>query len=259
LNELPENKDLVLENVTFRYPGSETDILQNISLTIKAEGITAIVGASGSGKTTLMKLILRFYLPTQGKIRIGPADLETMTQYVWRAHCGSVMQDGYIFNESIANNIAIGDEVIDTNKLKKAVQIANIREFIETLPLGYNTKIGNEGMGISGGQKQRLLIARAVYKDPTFLFFDEATSALDSRNERMIMENLNEFFHGRTAVVIAHRLSTVKNADQIIVLDKGQLVEKGTHAELIALKGAYYSLVQNQLDLEKIPESTVNS
>jgi ATP-binding cassette subfamily B protein len=168
------------------------------------------------------------------------------------------MQDGFIFNDTIANNIAIGDEHVDKTKLKQAIHIANIREFIEELPLSYNTKIGAEGMGISGGQKQRILIARAVYKNPSFLFFDEATSALDSRNEKVIMENLNEFFKDRTAVVIAHRLSTVKNADQIIVLDKGQIIEKGTHIELLALKGSYYSLVKNQLELEKIESKIEN-
>ena len=251
-NELPEKKDLVLEGVSFRYKGTEKDVLENINLTIKSGGLTAIVGASGSGKTTLMKLLLRFYEPTAGKISIGSMDLESFTQQVWRANCGSVMQDGYIFNDTIAANIALGEEFIDQRKLRKAAETANIREFIETLPLSYHTKIGNEGIGISGGQKQRILIARAVYKNPGFLFFDEATSSLDSKNERIIMDNLNGFFGGRTAVVIAHRLSTVKNADQIVVLDKGRLVEKGTHHELLAIKGSYYSLVQSQLELEKV-------
>lgn len=258
-NELPDNKSLTLQDVTFRYLGDERHVLENINLTIQANKLTAIVGASGSGKTTLMKLLLRFYEPTSGKIKIGSTELERFTQRIWRENCGSVMQDGYIFNDTIANNIAIGEEHIDKEKLRKAVQIANIEEFIEGLPLSYNTKIGNEGLGISGGQKQRILIARAVYKNPTFLFFDEATSSLDSRNEKIIMENLDRFFQGRTAVVIAHRLSTVKNADQIIVLDKGTLVEKGTHEELVALKGVYYTLVQSQLDLEKIENAEINS
>lgn len=252
MNELPENKDLILENVSFRYLGGEENVLKDISITIEAKRLTAIVGASGSGKTTLMKLLMRFYLPQTGRIKVGNNDLENFRQHTWRENCGSVMQDGYIFNDTIANNIAFGEERIDKVKLRQSAQIANIHDFIETLPLGYNTTIGNEGIGISGGQKQRILIARAVYKNPTYLFFDEATSSLDSKNERLIMENLDQFFQGRTAVVIAHRLSTVKNADQIIVLDDGYLVEKGTHKELIALKGSYYSLVQSQLDLEEI-------
>ena len=252
--ELPENKDLTLKEVSFRYAGTEMNVLEDINLTIEAGRLTAIVGASGSGKTTLMKLLLRFYEPTAGKISIDSMDLESFTQQVWRANCGSVMQDGYIFNDTIANNIALGDEIIDRKKLRNAAETANIREFIEALPLHYNTKIGNEGIGISGGQKQRILIARAVYKNPHFLFFDEATSSLDSKNERTIMDNLNGFFGGRTAVVIAHRLSTVKNADQIVVLDKGRVVEKGTHYELLALKGSYYSLVQSQLELEKVAQ-----
>lgn len=259
LNELPANKDLVLEEVTFRYTGNETNVLEGINLTIESGKMTAIVGASGSGKTTLMKLLLRFYELTSGKISIDSVDLKNFTQQTWRASCGSVMQDGYIFNDTIANNIAIGEELIDKGKLKNAVRIANIQEFVESLPLSYNTKIGSEGIGISGGQKQRILIARAVYKNPTILFFDEATSSLDSKNERIIMENLNEFFYGRTAVVIAHRLSTVKNADQIVVLDHGMIAEKGTHSELIALRGAYYTLVQSQLELEKMDGTEINS
>lgn len=259
LNELPANKDLVLEEVTFRYTGNETNVLEGINLTIESGKMTAIVGASGSGKTTLMKLLLRFYEPTSGKISIDSVDLKNFTQQTWRASCGSVMQDGYIFNDTIANNIAIGEELIDKGKLKNAVRIANIQEFVESLPLSYNTKIGSEGIGISGGQKQRILIARAVYKNPAILFFDEATSSLDSKNERIIMENLNEFFYGRTAVVIAHRLSTVKNADQIVVLNHGMIAEKGTHSELIALRGAYYTLVQSQLELEKMDGAEINS
>ena len=258
-NELPENKNLVLDDITFRYTGDDTNVLKDISFTIESNKLTAIVGASGSGKTTLMKLLLRFYEPSKGKIKIGSVELGNLTQHIWRENCGSVMQDGYLFNDTIANNIAIGEDRIDKEKLKRAVEIANIQDFIESLPLSYNTKIGNEGMGISGGQKQRILIARAVYKNPTFLFFDEATSSLDSRNEKIIMQNLDNFFQGRTAVVIAHRLSTVKNADQIIVLDNGKMVEKGTHSELIALNGAYYSLVQSQLDLEKIESEEINS
>lgn len=258
LEALPDNHTLRLEGVSFRYTGSEQQILKEIDLTIPANKMTAIVGASGSGKTTLMKLLLRFYEPESGKIKIGESDLNVFTQRVWREHCGSVMQEGFIFNDTIAQNIAIGDDHIDKEKLKKAVHVANIREFIEELPLSYNTKIGTEGTGMSGGQKQRVLIARAVYKNPSFLFFDEATSSLDAHNEKIIMENLDEFFRGRTAVVIAHRLSTVKNADQIVVLDKGRIIEKGTHHELLELRGTYYNLVRNQLDLEKIEQQKVN-
>jgi ATP-binding cassette subfamily B protein len=248
-NELPENKMLTLDRVSFRYTGSASNVLDNISLTIPENKITAIVGASGSGKTTLMKLLLRFYEPIEGKLKIGESELNTIRQYTWRAHCGSVMQDGFLFSDTIANNIAVADEYIDKTKLKKAAHIANIRDFVDSLPLNFNTKIGAEGIGISGGQKQRILIARAVYKTPDFIFFDEATSALDANNEKVIMENLNDFFQGRTAVVIAHRLSTVKNADQIIVLDHGKIIEQGTHIELIELKGSYFHLVKNQLEL----------
>lgn len=258
INEIPQNEDLVLEGVSFRYNGMEDDVLRDINLTIPSQKVTAIVGSSGSGKTTLMKLLLRFYEPDSGKIRIGTNELENFTQYAWRDNCGSVLQDGYIFNDTIANNIAIGDDRIDKERLKLAVHIANIQDFIESLPLGYNTKIGDEGIGISGGQKQRILIARSVYKSPSFLFFDEATSSLDSVNERTIMDNLDEFFEGRTAIIIAHRLSTVKNADQIIVLDNGSIIEKGTHKELIDLQGSYFRLVKNQLALEQIENAQNN-
>lgn len=257
---LPEKKEIRLEKVHFKYVGSEQETLKNIDLVIPENQITAIVGASGSGKTTLMKLLLRFYEPTEGKLLLDNVDVTSFTQHIWREHCGSVMQEGFIFNDTIARNIAISDEIIDKEKLKKAVHVANIREFIEQLPLSYNTKIGAEGMGISGGQKQRILIARAVYKNPSLLFFDEATSALDANNEKIIMENLNEFFKGRTAVVIAHRLSTVKHADQIVVLDKGEIIERGTHAELLEARGSYYQLVKNQLELEKIENTeTINT
>ncbi|MBP6089634.1 MAG: peptidase domain-containing ABC transporter [Crocinitomicaceae bacterium] len=255
LSELPDNCEVELENLTFRYVGSDTEVLKNVNLLIPKNKITAIVGASGSGKTTLMKLLLRFYEPINGKIKVGNIDLNSFTQFVWRENCGSVMQDGFLFSDTIANNIAVGEDRIDKEKLKKAVHIANIQEFIESLPLSYNTKIGAEGMGISGGQKQRILIARAVYKNPQFLFFDEATSALDAQNETIIMQNLNDFFQGRTAVVIAHRLSTVKNADQIIVIDNGTIIEKGTHRDLLNLRGSYYNLVKNQLELEKIEKT----
>ncbi len=248
INELPA-QDIRVENLSFRYPGADQYVFEELSLTIPFRKTTAIVGTSGSGKTTLLKLLLKFYEPLSGDIKMGNTSLSHISPKALRDHCGVVMQEGYIFNDSIAGNIAVGNDYIDKNKLRKAVQIANIRDFIESLPLSYNTKIGNEGVGMSGGQKQRLFIARAVYKSPEYIFFDEATSALDANNEKVIMENLQQFFRGKTAVVIAHRLSTVKNADKIIVLDRGRLVEEGTHTELVALKGAYYHLVKNQLEL----------
>lgn len=250
ITELEPGQDISLRNVSFQYEGVGMErVLRDISLTIPAKKVTAIVGASGSGKTTLMKLLLKFYDPVQGEIRMDDADLKRVSASYWRSKCGAVMQEGYIFNDTIANNIAVGDERVDKARLKHAVTVANIRSFIEALPLGYNTKIGLEGMGLSTGQKQRILIARAVYKQPEYLFFDEATSALDANNEKIIMENLNQFFAGKTVVIIAHRLSTVKNADQIVVLDKGVIIEQGTHTELAARKGAYYELVKNQLEL----------
>ncbi len=250
--EIPTNEDIEIDNLTFRYIGASDPVIADMSLTIPHNKTTAIVGASGSGKTTLMKTLMRFYKPNKGAIKLGELNFQNISQKAWRDRCGVVMQDGYIFNDTIANNIALGETEIDKERLQNAVETANIKTFIESLPLSYNTEIGNEGVGISGGEKQRLLIARAVYKNPDFIFFDEATSALDAKNEKVIMENLDSFFKGRTAVVIAHRLSTVKNADQIVVLDKGKIVEKGTHQELVALKGSYYELVKNQLDLERL-------
>ncbi|MGI9650002.1 peptidase domain-containing ABC transporter [Chryseobacterium sp. RLHN22] len=246
--EIPE-KDISITDAAFKYTGAEQFVFENLNVTIPFQKTTAIVGASGSGKTTLLKLLMKFYDPTDGEIRIGNTPLKSISPKKWRDRCGVVMQEGYIFNDTIANNIAIGEDYIDKAKLRKAVQISNIKSFIEGLPLSYNTKIGNEGMGISGGQKQRLYIARAVYKSPEYIFFDEATSALDANNEKVIMENLEQFFKGRTAVVIAHRLSTVKQADKIIVLNKGKVVEEGNHTELVNLKGEYYRLVKNQLEL----------
>jgi ATP-binding cassette subfamily B protein len=250
INELPNNKSIRLENVNFSYDGAERDyVLEDLSLTIPQNQVTAIVGASGSGKTTIIKLLLGFYPPLKGEIKIDNTDLQELNPHLWRQKSGAVMQDGFIFSDTIANNIAVGEEEIDKQRLLHAVETANIKEFIDGLPLKYNTKIGMEGNGISQGQRQRLLIARAVYKNPDFLFFDEATNALDANNERIIMDNLSEFYQGKTVVVVAHRLSTVQQADNIIVLDKGKIVEEGTHKELTAQRGAYYTLVKNQLEL----------
>lgn len=253
-NELTDdfetNSSFHIQKVSFKYEGIGNDlVLKNLSIHIPANKITAIVGSSGSGKTTLMKLLLKFYDPTDGAINLENTNLKNISSKAWRDKCGVVMQEGYIFNDTIANNIAVGVDVIDKERLKQAALTANIVEFIDNLPLGYNTKIGMEGIGISTGQKQRILIARAVYKNPDYLFFDEATSALDANNEKIIMNNLSEFFKGKTVVVIAHRLSTVKNADQIIVLEKGQITEKGHHNDLTTKRGIYYELVKNQLEL----------
>jgi ATP-binding cassette subfamily B protein len=242
--------DIVLQDVSFQYAGpSSPHVLKDINLVIPSGKVTAIVGSSGSGKTTLMKLLLKFYEPTEGKISVGGQELSAISPRWWRNQCGVVMQEGYIFSDTIARNIAVSDEHIDEQRLLHAVKVSNIGSFIENLPLQYTTRIGNTGNGMSTGQKQRMLIARAVYKDPEFLFFDEATSALDASNEKIIMENLNRFFNGKTVVVIAHRLSTVKNADQIIVLEHGKIVETGNHQTLTRQKGKYYELVKNQLEL----------
>lgn len=249
INTIKDQADIFINDISFRYTGTDTNVIKNLSLTIPANKTTAIVGASGSGKTTLMKLLLRFYDPLKGDILLHKSSLKNISQKLWRSHYGVVMQEGYIFNDTIANNIAIGEDTIDKKRLAHAIDVANIRDYIESLPLAYNTKIGMEGVGFSTGQKQRLLIARAVYKNPKYLFFDEATSALDANNEKVIMENLNTFFKNKTVVVIAHRLSTVKNAHQIVVLDEGKIVEIGNHKELVAKKGNYYNLVKNQLEL----------
>lgn len=247
---LPETGDLRFDNVSFQYNGPQSRmVLKNVSFNIPKGRTTAIVGASGSGKTTILKLMLNFYQPTEGTIRVGDVNLANLHNVLWRNLCGVVMQDGYIFNDTIARNIALGDDIIDKVKLLKAVKVANIQTFIESLPLGYNSKIGQEGLGLSQGQKQRILIARAVYKNPEYIFFDEATSSLDAYNELIVMEGLDEFFEGRTSVIVAHRLSTVKKADNIIVIDGGEIVEQGTHEELTYNRGTYFHLVRNQLEL----------
>jgi len=249
--EIPTNKDLILNDVTFGYDATSVGepVIKGVNLTIPSGKQTAIVGTSGSGKTTLIKLLLGYYPLGKGDIYLGENNLKNFSIREWRKKCGVVMQDGYIFSDSIAKNIAPGVEIIDKERLLNSVVTANICDFIETLPLGYNTKIGNEGHGLSQGQKQRILIARAVYKNPSFVFLDEATNALDTNNERVIMDNLHSFFVGRTSIVIAHRLSTVKNADQIVVLEKGEIAEIGTHQELTKKQGVYYRLVKNQLEL----------
>lgn len=250
LHILPENQDIQLKNLTFTYTGAGNEpVLKNVNLTIPQGKITAIVGTSGSGKTTLLKMLLKFYKPQSGEIRLGNVSLENISHRLWRSKCGTVMQEGVVFSDTIAENIAFSDEFPDTKKLLHAVKVANIQSFIEELPLSYNTKIGAEGSGISQGQKQRLLIARAVYKNPDFIFFDEATNALDANNESVIMANLEEFFKNRTVIVVAHRLSTVKNAHQIVVMEKGEIVEIGSHAELTQRHGKYFELVKNQLEL----------
>jgi len=247
---LPKKADLNMDSLYFQYEGPHSPyVLEDINLKIPENKVTAVVGASGSGKTTLIKLLLGFYPPVDGNIKIGDIHLNNFSNRVWREKCGVVMQDGFIFSDTIANNIAVSDETVDKEQLLHAVKTANIQDYIESLPLGYNTKIGKDGIGLSQGQQQRILIARAVYKNPDYIFFDEATNALDAKTEKVIMENMEQFFQGRTVVVVAHRLSTVKNADQIVVLDKGNIAERGTHTELANKKGAYYELVKNQLEL----------
>jgi len=249
-NFLPDDCGIYINNLVFQYEGPHSEkVLNNVSMSIPHQKVTAIVGTSGSGKTTLMKLLLGFYLPVQGEIRVGDMNLSHINERFWREKCGVVMQDGFIFSDSIAKNIILGDEQFDEKRFNQASKIANIQEFVQNLPLGYNTIIGPDGHGLSQGQKQRILIARAVYKNPDYIFFDEATNALDANNEKIILNNLTEFFKGKTVVVIAHRLSTVKNADQIVVLEKGQLIEIGTHYDLSQRRSYYFELVKNQLEL----------
>ena len=250
LDSLPERKDIVLDGVTFSYSGADRDYaVEDVSLRIPEKRVTAIVGASGSGKTTLVKLLLGFYKPLKGKIKVGETPLDMINPHLWRSKTGAVMQDSYIFSDTIARNIAVSSDCIDKERLRQAVRVANITDFINGLPMGYDTKVGMEGSGVSQGQRQRLLIARAVYKNPEFLFLDEATNSLDASNERIIMDNLNEFYRGKTVLIVAHRLSTVKNADNIIVMEKGKIAEQGTHRQLVEKRGTYYSLVKNQLEL----------
>lgn len=246
---LPNINDIELRNLYFSYDGAQRNyVISNLNLIIPAGKVTAIVGASGGGKTTIVKLIMGFYKPVNGKILIGGIPLDKINPHTWRDCTGAVMQDGFIFSDTILANIVVSDENIDEERLRIAVDTANIKQFIEKLPLGYNTKIGMDGNGISQGQRQRILIARVVYKNPNYLFLDEATNALDANNEKEIIESLNEFYKGKTVVIVAHRLSTVRNADNIVVLDNGNIAEQGTHNELLSLKGKYYHLVKNQIE-----------
>ena len=250
VGKLPDKRTIQIRNISFQYEGPRSPYaLKNAELLIEENKVTAIVGVSGSGKTTLLKLILGFYEPVTGEILVGETPLSNLSLKVWRENVGAVMQDGYLFQDTIAANISPGPVEIDETRLMNAAETANIRSFIESLPLGYNTRIGANGHGLSEGQKQRLLIARAVYKDPAFLIFDEATNSLDANTEKVIVENLAGFFRQKTVIVVAHRLSTVKNADKIVVLEAGQIIETGNHENLIAKHGVYYNLVKNQLEL----------
>ena len=250
IQDIPAHKDIVLKDVMFQYEGPHSEkVLDDINLTIQANKVTAIVGISGSGKTTLLKLMLGFYQPVEGEITLNGIPIKRYSDSKWRRNCGVVMQEGYIFSDSLECNIGVADEIPDRTRVRNAVKTANIEDYVESLPLRYDTKIGADGQGLSTGQKQRILIARAVYKDPAYIFFDEATNSLDANNEKTIMDNMKLFFKNRTVVVVAHRLSTVKNADTIVVLEKGKIVEQGNHTELIAHKGAYFNLVKDQLEL----------
>jgi ATP-binding cassette subfamily B protein len=265
VTQLPENQSIRIKNLSFTYPGVGNEpVLKDINLYIQEGKVTAIVGVSGSGKTTLLKLLLKIYQQYTGEIRIGANDVllnnknikqkdgvrfENIDNHVWRQMCGAVMQESFIFNDTIARNIAVGEENIEYARLLQSCEIANIYSYIESLPNGFYTQLGSEGAGLSQGQKQRLLIARAVYKNPEYLFFDEATNSLDANNEKEITQNLDNFFKGKTVVVVAHRLSTVRNADKIVVLHQGQIAEEGTHEYLTSIRGKYYELVKNQLEL----------
>lgn len=245
-----QSRTIHIKNLSFAYPATYGQILKNINLEIPQGKITAIVGSSGSGKTTLLKLLLKFYEDYGGNIHIGNIDMRDIDHSFWRDNCGTVLQDGFIFSDTIAKNITLSTDDTDKERMKKASKIANINEFVESLPLAYETRIGGDGMGLSQGQKQRLLIARAAYKNPEYIFLDEATNSLDANNESLITENLNKLFENKTVIIVAHRLSTVRHADQILVLDKGEIVERGTHNSLISQQGFYHSLVYNQLEME---------
>ena len=248
--EIPAKADIIFRDVSFQYDGPHSNkVLSGVSLVVPAGKVTAIVGASGSGKTTMLKILLGFYSPSSGDVYLGKLPLKRYSERSWRQKCGSVMQEGYIFSDSIIGNIAISDEHPDMGRVRDAAGISNIDGWIDGLPLGYNTKIGADGQGLSTGQKQRVLIARAAYKNAQYLFFDEATNSLDANNERKIMDNLDRLFQGKTVVIVAHRLSTVRNADNIVVLEQGRVVEQGTHVQLISRQGKYYELVKNQLEL----------
>ncbi len=250
LTVLPEDHTIHIRNLSYSYSGAARDYaLKNVSIDIPGRKVTAIVGESGCGKTTLLKLIQGFYLPCEGSIKVGDVSLELVNPHLWRKSTGSVMQESFIFSDTIANNIALGADEVDTARMFHASRMANIADFISSLPLGYNTRIGMEGSGISAGQRQRILLARAIYKNPEFMFLDEATNSLDATNERIIMDNLKQCYEGKTVVISAHRLSTIKDADQIIVLHHGEVVEQGTHMQLLEARGHYFRLVENQMDI----------
>jgi ATP-binding cassette subfamily B protein len=247
---LNEDQSIVMRGVNFRFRGNENElVLNDIDLVLPQGKTTAVVGMSGSGKTTLLKLLLRFYEPSGGTIQVGGINLEDIDFKIWRNSCGAVMQEGYIFADTLMNNITMGEQTVSNEKLDLAIRIANLGDIIERLPNGINSRIGSGSMGLSKGQVQRVLIARAIYKDPDYLFFDEATNALDANNEKTIVENLSEFLKGKTVVLVAHRLSSVKNADNIILMDNGKIIEQGTHAELVANQKAYFNLVKNQIEV----------
>ena len=252
LRRLPDDHSIYIDNVKFSYSGANRDYaLGGVTLKIPSHKVTAIVGASGSGKTTLVKLLQGFYEANSGSIKVGNTPLRFINPHLWRSKTGSVMQESFIFSDTIAKNIAVSTDEVDEKRLRYAVKIANIEDFIHSLPMGYDTKIGMEGTGVSQGQRQRILIARAVYKNPEYIFLDEATNSLDATNEKIILDNLHHFFQGKTVLIVAHRLSTVFNADNIVVMEKGKIVEQGTHDELTRKRGAYYNLVRNQLELGK--------
>jgi ATP-binding cassette subfamily B protein len=249
VQQLPTERSLVLRNISFKYPKTNTKVLRDIKLFIPQGKTTAIIGSSGSGKTTLLKMLLKYHEPTSGETLLGNTDLRNISSHAWRSQCGVVASDGFVFSDTFLQNIALGADEVDFERVKMAARVANIHEYIENLPMGYHSPIGGESGGLSQGQKQRLLIARAVYKDPEYLFLDEGTNALDTQNQNIIMQNLREYFKGRTMVVVAHRLSTIRHADQIVVIEKGSIVEKGSHDELIALQGRYFELLTSQLEM----------